>query len=108
MHSTLFIHEGTFDDEMTGDAEEKMHSTIGQAISIGKENMSKYITLTHFSPRYIKTYPFREEFEQKKILLANDYLTFNLYELFLAYKYLKPFDEIINSIEQNKKKKNIF
>ena len=107
MHSTLFIHEGTFDDEMTGDAEEKMHSTIGQAISIGKENMSKYITLTHFSPRYIKTYPFREEFEQKKILLANDYLTFNLYELSLAYKYLKPFDEIINSIEQNKKKKNI-
>ena len=107
MHSTLFIHEGTFDDEMTTDAEEKMHSTIGQAIGIGKENMSKYIALTHFSPRYIKTYPFKEEFEQKKILMANDYLTFNLNELFLAYKYLKPFDDIINSIEKNKKKKNI-
>ena len=107
MNSTLFIHEGTFDDEMTADAEEKMHSTIGQAIGIGKENMSKYITLTHFSPRYIKTYPFKEEFEQKKILMANDYLTFNLNELFLAYKYLKPFDDIINSIEKNKKKKNI-
>ena len=107
MQSTLFIHEGTFDDEMTADAEEKMHSTIGQAIGIGKENMSKYIALTHFSPRYIKTYPFKEEFEQKKILMANDYLTFNLNELFLAYKYLKPFDDIINSIEKNKKKKNI-
>ena len=82
-------------------------STIGQAIGNGKENMSKYIALTHFSPRYIKTYPFKEEFEQKKILLANGYLTLNLNELSLAYKYLKPFDEIINSIEQNKKKKNI-
>ena len=107
MHSTLFIHEGTFDDELAEDAEDKMHSTISQAINIGKENLSKYISLTHFSPRYIKTYPFKEEFDQKKILLANDYLTFNLNELFLAYKYLKPFDDIIKNIEQNKKKKNI-
>ena len=107
MHSTLFIHEGTFDDEMAEDAADKMHSTIGQAIKIGKENLSKYIALTHFSPRYIKTYPFKEEFEQKKILLTNDYLTFNINELFLAYKYLKPFDEIITTIEKNKKKKNI-
>ena len=107
MHSTLFIHEGTFDDEMAEDAADKMHSTIGQAIKIGKENLSKYIALTHFSPRYIKTYPFKEEFEQKKILLTNDYLTFNLNELFLAYKYLRPFDEIITTIEKNKKKKNI-
>ena len=106
-HSTLFIHEGTFDDELAEDAEDKMHSTISQAINIGKENLSKYISLTHFSPRYIKTYPFKEEFDQKKILLANDYLTFNLNELFLAYKYLKPFDDIIKNIEQNKKKKNI-
>ena len=107
MHSTLFIHEGTFDDELYEDAEDKMHSTIGQAINLGKENLSTYIAITHFSPRYIKTYPFKEEFEQKKILLTNDYLTFNLSELFLAYKYLKPFDEVIRSIEQNKKIKNI-
>ena len=107
MHSTLFIHEGTFDDEMTNDAEEKMHSTIGDAIKIGKDNMSKYIAITHFSPRYIKTYPYKKEFEQDKILLTNDYLSFNLNELFLAYKYLKSFDEIINCIEKNKKKKNI-
>ena len=107
MHSTLFIHEGTFDDEMVEDALDKMHSTIGEAINLGTQNLSKYIAITHFSPRYIKTYPFKEEFEIKKILLANDYLTFNLNELFLAYKYLKPFDEIITCIENNKKKKNI-
>ena len=107
MHSTLFIHEGTFDNELKEDAQDKMHSTIGQAIDIGKQNMSKYITLTHFSPRYIKSYPYKEEFGQNKILLANDYLTFNLNELSLAYKYVQPFDEIISYIEKNKKKKNI-
>ena len=107
MHSTLFIHEATFDDELCQDATDKMHSTIGQAINLGKENLSTYITLTHFSPRYIKCYPYKEEFDKQKILLANDYLTFNLNELFLAYKYLKPFYEVISSIENNKKKKNI-
>ena len=107
MHSTLFIHEGTFDSDMTEDAEEKMHSTVGQAIDIGENNLSKYIALTHFSPRYIKTYPYKEEFDKKKILFTNDYLSFYLYELPVAYKYLKSFDEIINTIEGNKKKKNI-
>ena len=107
MHSTLFIHEGTFDSDMTEDAEEKMHSTVGQAIDIGENNLSKYIALTHFSPRYIKTYPYKEEFDKKKILFTNDYLSFYLYELPVAYKYLKSFDEIINAIEGNKKKKNI-
>ena len=107
MHSTLFIHEGTFDSDMTEDAEEKMHSTVGQAIEIGENNLSKYIALTHFSPRYIKTYPYKEEYDKKKILFTNDYLSFYLYELPVAYKYLKSFDEIINTIEQNKKKKNI-
>ena len=107
MHSTLFIHEGTFDSDLTEDAEEKMHSTVGQAIEIGENNLSKYIALTHFSPRYIKTYPYKEEFDKKKILFTNDYLSFYLYELPVAYKYLKSFDEIINNIEGNKKKKNI-
>ena len=107
MHSTLFIHEATFDDELSQDAVDKMHSTIGQAINLGKENLSTYIALTHFSPRYIKCYPYKEEFDKQKILLANDYLTFNLNELFLAYKYLKPFYEVISFIENNKKKKNI-
>ena len=105
MYSTLFIHEGTFDDDMLNDAKDKMHSTISEAINLGKNNMSKYIALTHFSPRYIKTYPFKEEFEEKKILLANDYLSFNLNDLDFAYKYLKPFDEVINFIEDNKNKK---
>ena len=49
MHSTLLIHEGTFDSNLSEDAKEKMHSTVCQAIEIGESNLSKYIALTHFS-----------------------------------------------------------
>ena len=99
MYSTVLIHEGTFDSELNEDALEKMHSTVGDAIKLGKENFSKYIVITHFSPRYIKTYPYKEEYEQ--IIFANDYLTFDLNNISQAYKYLKPFDEVISSIDKN-------
>jgi len=107
MHFTLLIHEGAFDSNLTEGAQEKMHSTIGQTIEIGENNLSKYISLTHFLQWYIKTYPYKEEYDKKKILFAHDYLSFYLYELPVAYTYLKSFDEIINTIEGNKKTKNI-
>ena len=48
MHFTLLIHEGAFDSNLTEGAQEKMHSTVGQTIEIGENNLSKYISLTHF------------------------------------------------------------
>ena len=102
MNSSLLIHEGTFDDEMINDAKDKMHSTIKEAIELGKQNGSKHITLTHFSPRYIKTYPFMERFETEGVLLAHDYLTFYLSDLNFAFKYLKFFDEVIKKLEEEK------
>ena len=107
MNSTLFIHEGTFDNEMVKDAKEKMHSTISEAINLGKENGSKYIAITHFSPRYIKTYPYKKEFDDEKVLIAHDYCSFKLNDLEFAYKYLKYFDKVMNYIENTKEKSNI-
>ena len=102
MNSNLLIHEATFDDEMTNDAMDKMHSTIKEAIDLGKENGSKYIALTHFSPRYIKCYPYMERFDNDGVLLAHDYLTFYLDDLSFAFKYLKSFDSVIKQIENQK------
>ena len=102
MNSSLLIHEATFDSELIKDAMEKMHTTITEAINIAKTNNSKYIALTHFSPRYIKTYPFLDIFEQQNVLIAHDYLSFYLSDLKFAYKYLKYFDKVIQYIEQNK------
>ena len=107
MNSTILIHEGTFDNELINDAKEKMHSTISEAMELGKNNGSKYITITHFSPRYIKTYPYRKEFDDEKILIAHDYCTFYLSDLDFAFKYLKYFDKVMNYIENKKDKSNI-
>ena len=107
MNSTILIHEGTFDNEMLNDAKEKMHSTIAEAMELGKNNGSKYIAITHFSPRYIKTYPYRKEFDDEKILIAHDYCTFYLNDLDFAFKYLKYFDKVMNYIENKKDKSNI-
>ncbi|KAI1261889.1 hypothetical protein F5Y18DRAFT_399939 [Xylariaceae sp. FL1019] len=50
--STLLIHESTFEDSMTGDALAKKHSTMGEAIDIGRRMGARRILLTHFSQRY--------------------------------------------------------
>jgi hypothetical protein len=89
---------------MNKDAKEKMHSTTEDTINLFTGNKSRYLVLTHFSPRYIKTYPFRNEIEKYKILIAHDYLSFNVNDddLENQYKYLKYFDYILKEIEKCK------
>jgi len=52
--ATLLIHEATMADDQTELAAMKQHSTIGQALDIGKRMKAKNILLTHFSQRYPK------------------------------------------------------
>lgn len=53
-HSTLLIHEATFDDEKAGDAVAKKHSTIKEALGVAVAMHAKRLVLTHFSQRYQK------------------------------------------------------
>ncbi|KAF1914772.1 hypothetical protein BDU57DRAFT_531196 [Ampelomyces quisqualis] len=53
-HSTVLIHEATFDDELQGDAKAKKHSTTSEALGIGSQMDAKAVVLTHFSQRYQK------------------------------------------------------
>jgi ribonuclease Z len=52
--STVLIHESTFEDELQGDAVAKKHSTMGEAIAVGRRMNARRILLTHFSQRYQK------------------------------------------------------
>ncbi|KAH8815748.1 tRNA processing endoribonuclease-like protein Trz1 [Xylogone sp. PMI_703] len=52
--ATLMIHEATFDDELSGDAIAKKHSTTSEALDVGKQMEARRILLTHFSQRYQK------------------------------------------------------
>ncbi len=48
----LLIHEATFANEFEKEAEERNHSTAGQAAEIAKEAEAKQLALTHISGRY--------------------------------------------------------
>lgn len=48
----LLIHEATFDDSKSKEAERKKHSTLSEAVKISKEMRAKHLVLTHFSQRY--------------------------------------------------------
>lgn len=48
----MIIHEATLDDLREEDANSKMHSTVGSAISVARSIQAKYCLLTHFSQRY--------------------------------------------------------
>jgi ribonuclease Z len=52
--STLLIHEATFQDDLQGQALAKKHSTISEAITVGRWMNAKMVLLTHFSQRYAK------------------------------------------------------
>lgn len=53
-NSNLLIHEATMEDQLVSEAKRKMHSTMSQAINIGKKMNAKFTILTHFSQRYAK------------------------------------------------------
>ncbi|KAL2156566.1 hypothetical protein VTH82DRAFT_1311 [Thermothelomyces myriococcoides] len=50
----LLVHECTFEDELAGDALAKKHSTLSEALEIGRLMNARRILLTHFSQRYPK------------------------------------------------------
>ncbi|KAJ8124266.1 hypothetical protein O1611_g9375 [Lasiodiplodia mahajangana] len=61
--TTLLIHESTFDDELQGDAIAKKHSTMSEAIDVGRRMGARRILLTHFSQRYQKVPNMEDDFE---------------------------------------------
>ena len=52
--STVLLHEATFDDDLSGDAEAKKHSTTSEAIAVATAMGARRLILTHFSQRYAK------------------------------------------------------
>ncbi|EFA77153.1 hypothetical protein PPL_12361 [Heterostelium album PN500] len=49
--SDLMIHEATFEDDLQGDAIDKKHSTIGEALTVGQKMQAKTSICTHFSQK---------------------------------------------------------
>ena len=50
----VLIHEATFEDDLIVEAKKKRHSTVGEAIDVGRRMGARHTVLTHFSQRYPK------------------------------------------------------
>ena len=67
----LLIHEATFEDGMEADAVIKRHSTVGEALEVGKKMNAKAVVLTHFSQRYPRIPPVRQNLPKENSELAD-------------------------------------
>ncbi|RXG73292.1 Ribonuclease Z, mitochondrial [Armadillidium vulgare] len=81
----LLIHEATFEDELLDEAEKNGHSTVSQAVKMGRNMNAKFTILTHFSQRY-HTLPLLNE----KVIKENVGITFDNMEVtFQDLPYLR-------------------
>ncbi|KAK1230906.1 hypothetical protein PQX77_005984 [Marasmius sp. AFHP31] len=58
---TVLIHEATMADDQEELAAKKAHSTLGQALEIGRRMKARNILLTHFSARYPKIIKYKAQ-----------------------------------------------
>jgi ribonuclease Z len=109
----LLIHESTFDDELRGDALAKKHSTMSEAIDVGRRMGARRIMLTHFSQRYQKTPALEENLDSmaaetddaqakakldEVILVAFDYMRVKLGEFRKAQAFLPAIQKLFEGV----------
>ncbi len=84
----LLIHEATFEDGMEEEAVLKRHSTVGEAIAVGKRMKTKGLILTHFSQRYPRIPPLQKDGESLPfpIAVAFDFMKVNPGNIVTAFK----------------------
>ena len=98
-NATLLIHESTFDDELAGEALAKKHSTMGEAIEVGRRMGARRLLLTHFSQRYPKIPVFNTEEPGSEegamqILIAFDQMRVKLGDFTTAAAFLPAFQKL--------------
>lgn len=111
--ATLLIHESTFDDELQGDAIAKKHSTMSEAIDVGRRMGARRILLTHFSQRYQRIPNMEENLEiptnthtrdktraDEVILVAFDYMRLKLGDFRQAQAFLPVIQKLFERPEQ--------
>lgn len=109
--ATLLIHESTFDDELKGDAIAKRHSTMSEAIGVGRRMGARRIMLTHFSQRYQKVPVFEESFGEEQgqgqgqgrkkdevVLVAFDYMRVRIGDFRKAQAFLPAVQKLFEDV----------
>ncbi|CAA3003552.1 zinc phosphodiesterase ELAC 2 [Olea europaea subsp. europaea] len=79
--ATVLIHEATFEDSLSKEAEEKKHSTIKEAVEAGNSSGVYRLILTHFSQRYPKIPKCDGKIQMHNMCIAFDNMSVNLADL---------------------------
>jgi ribonuclease Z len=61
LNADLLVHEATYTEDMTDEAEARGHSTASGAARVALEAGAKRLLITHFSPRYDDVTPLLSE-----------------------------------------------
>ncbi|KAH7639554.1 ribonuclease z [Dermatophagoides farinae] len=113
----MIIHEATMNDDLWQEAEYKRHSTISQAINVGRRIGAHYTVLTHFSQRYAKIAPITliddkslASYIEKQVVIAFDFMQISFTNLARAARLKYPlevlFDEEIQRMQDVVTKRN--
>jgi ribonuclease Z len=78
----VLIHEATFADDLVAEAVLKKHSTVSEAVAVGKAMKAQHVILTHFSQRYPKAPP--PYHDDGNVIFAHDYMRLTANSLPLA------------------------
>ena len=105
MDTDVLIHEATFEDGMEDEAVLKKHSTVAEALAIGRKMRSKAIILTHFSQRYPKLPQLRgsEAKQEVPVVFAFDFMRITPATLDIAAR-LTPSLRLLYPEEEQKPK----
>ncbi|CAJ0601391.1 unnamed protein product [Cylicocyclus nassatus] len=112
LDAELLVHEATFEDGHEADALKKKHSTMGQAVEVGRKMKAKNVILTHFSARYPKV-PELPAYLEKcgNVGVAMDNLSVRFDQLALVPKLIPIFREVYQEelfeIELRKESRNL-
>lgn len=93
----LLIHECTFDSELQAEAKAKNHSTMAEALEVGRKMQAKRILLTHFSQRYPKL-PIIDNTEQT-VLYAFDLMRVQLHDFKKAALFLPALQKLLETVD---------
>ncbi|KAG8216533.1 hypothetical protein J3R82DRAFT_6675 [Butyriboletus roseoflavus] len=101
-NATLLIHESTMADDQAEMAAAKMHSTVGQAIEIGRRMKARNILLTHFSARYPNIPPSivtEHNPGDPTLALALDHANIKIGEMWKMNAYIKAIQQSFTDLE---------
>lgn len=89
-NSDILIHEATMEDDLWREARMKMHSTVSEAIEVGRKMDARFVILTHFSQRYAKIPLLQQNYKNVAVGFDNMEVTLNdLPTMHLMFEPLK-------------------